>query len=331
MSLKDRAQLKEEVFEPEKLEKGATRDGFGKGVLEVGENNENMVVLSADLSGSTRVDDFKRKYPRRYVEVGVAEQNMATVASGLANYGKIPFMTSFAVFSPGRNYDQIRTTIALNDMPVKVASTHAGISVGPDGGTHQALEDISIMRTLPNMSVVQPADSIEAQKAVVKAIEWNKPIYLRFIRVETPVFTTWESPFEIGRAEVLYESKEAEVAIVACGFLVYNALLAAKELKKEGIGSIVVNNHTVKPMDESTIIYAAGQAGAVVTAEDHQVAGGMGSAVSEILSREKPTPMEFVGVDDEFGQSGSSEDLIEHYGLDVNSVVKKTKKVLERK
>lgn len=331
MSLKNKAKLNNEVFDPKKLEKEATRDGLGKGILKAAESNKDLVVLSADLSESTRVHWFKERFPERYVELGVAEQNMATVASGLANYGKIPFMTSFGVFSPGRNYDQIRTTIALNDMPVKIASTHTGVSAGPDGATHQALEDIAMMRTMPNMTVVQPTDAIEAQKAVMRALEWTGPIYLRFARMETPVFTTPDSPFEIGRAEVLYESRKAEVALIACGPPVYNALIAAYKLKEKGVGSIVVNNHTIKPMNESAIVYAADQAGAVVTVEDHQKAGGMGSAVAEALSRKMPTPMEFVGVDDRFGQSGEPEELIEHYGLDVDSIVKKAKKIIKRK
>lgn len=302
-------------------EEGSTRDGYGKGVLELGEKNENIVVLCADLAESTRSHWFKEKFPERYIEIGVAEQNLATVASGMATYGKIPFITSYAVFSPGRNNEQIRTTISLNDVPVKICGMHAGVSVGPDGATHQQLEDIALMRVQPNMQVVVPADVEEARKATIASADTGKPMYLRFARAKTPIFTTEKTPFEIGKAEIFWESKDPKVAIIACGSMVYNALIAAKELGDIGIGTIVVNNHTIKPMDNKTIVDVAKRVKAVVTVEEHQVAGGMGSAVAELLAKEHPTKMAFIGIQDKFGQSGEPNELIEHYGLGIGSIV----------
>ena len=312
-------------------EEKPTRDGFGKGVVEAGEKDERVVVLCADLAESTRAHWFKEKFPLRYIEVGVAEQNLATVAAGLANYGKIPFMASYATFSPGRNNEQIRTTISLNNLPVKVVGAHAGVSVGPDGATHQALEDIALMRVQPRMVVIVPADAEEAKKATIAAAGNGKPTYLRLGREKTPVFTTAETPFEIGKALVLWESENPQATIVACGALVYNALMAAKELADEGVGTIVINNHTVKPMDRETILAAARKTRAVVTVEEHQVSGGMGSAVCEILSQECPVPVEMIGVHDEFGQSGEPKELIEHYGMGVVHIKEAVRKVVARK
>jgi transketolase len=325
------AKLVENVFDVEKLEQAATRDGFGKGAVEAGEKDEQVVVLCADLAESTRALWFKEKFPKRYIEVGVAEQNMATVASGLANYGKIPFIASYAVFSPGRNNEQIRTTISLNNVPVKVCGMHAGVSVGPDGATHQALEDIALMRLQPNMMVIVPSDAEEARKATFAAAFTHTPVYLRFAREKSSVFTTSASPFEIGKAITLWESENPEVTLIACGNLVHNALLAAKELSDEGIGSIVLNNHTIKPIDERAILDAAGRTGAVATVEEHQVAGGMGSAVAEVLARHSPVPIEFVGVQDRFGQSGSPSELLEHYGMGVSHIKEAVKRVIGRK
>ena len=321
--------LVENLFE--KPEQAPTRDGFGKGVVEAGEKDERVVVLCADLAESTRTHWFKEKFPLRYIEVGVAEQNLATVAAGLANYGKIPFMASYATFSPGRNNEQIRTTISLNNLPVKVVGAHAGVSVGPDGATHQALEDIALMRVQPRMVVIVPADAEEAKKATIAAAGNGKPTYLRLGREKTPVFTTAETPFEIGKALVLWESENPQATIVACGALVYNALMAAKELADEGVGTIVINNHTVKPMDRETILAAARKTRAVVTVEEHQVSGGMGSAVCEILSQECPVPVEMIGVHDEFGQSGEPKELIEHYGMGVMHIKEAVRKVVARK
>src|SRR3989344_3183437 len=327
--IKTEAKLVENIFD--KPAEAPTRDGFGKGVVEAGEKDERVVVLCADLAESTRAHWFKEKFPNRYIELGVAEQNLATVASGLANYGKIPFMASYATFSPGRNNEQIRTTISINNLPVKIVGAHAGVSVGPDGATHQALEDIALMRVQPRMVVVVPADAEEARKATIAAAFNGKPTYLRFAREKTPIFTTAETPFEIGKAIILWEGENPQVALFVCGPLVYNALVAAKELADEGVSTLVINNHTIKPMDRETIVNAAQKTVAVVTVEEHQVSGGMGSAVAEILSQEFPVPMEFIGVHDQFGQSGSPSELLEHYGMGVSHIVTAVKKVITRK
>ena len=312
-----------------KAELKATRDGFGEGLVLAGEKNKNVVVLCADVSESTRAEGFKKKFPERFVEVGVAEQNMASVAAGMSFEGKIPFVASYAVFNPGRNNEQIRTAIAYNNANVKIVSSHSGVSVGQDGATHQALEDIGLMRMLPNMKVIVPCDVEEAKKAVVSASEISGPVYLRFFRNKTPVITTNHTPFKIGSAEVFKEGKD--VVIFACGPLVYNSLLAAMELEKEEISTAVVNVHTVKPLDKNTILKYARSVRAVVSAEEHQIAGGLGSAISELLAKEFPVPMEFVGVDDKFGESGKPEELIEKYGMDVESIKKAIKKVFSRK
>jgi transketolase len=312
-------------------ERVATRDGFGHGVVEAGEADPRVVVLCADLAESTRVEWFKEKFPERYIEMGVAEQNLAAVASGLANYGKIPFINSYAAFSPGRNFEQIRTTIAIAELPVIICGMHAGISVGPDGATHQPLEDIGLMRMMPHLTVIVPADAEEARKATIAAATLGSPVYIRFSREKSPVFTTTETPFAIGKANVLHRSDEPQVALIACGPLVHNALLAAEKLEAEGIGSIVVNNHTIKPLDESVILAVAREVKAVVTIEEHQVAGGLGGLVAELLARELPTPIEFIGVHDQFGQSGKPEELIEHYKLGVSHIIAAAKKVITRK
>ncbi len=309
----------------------ATRDGYGKALLKLGETNKQVVVLCADLSESTRSLAFKEKYPERFVQIGVAEQNLAVVASGLANYGKIPFIASYAAFSPGRNNEQIRTTISLNNVPVKIMGMHAGVSVGPDGATHQALEDIALMRVQPNMTVVSPCDSEEAYKAVLAAVEHNGPVYIRFAREKTPVMTAPETPFVLGKANTMWHSEhKPEVVIFATGPLLYNALLAAQQLDKE-IPTTVINLHTIKPLDREAVVAAAREAGAVVTVEEHQVMGGMGSAVAEVLSQECPVPHEFIGVHDQFGQSGEPKELIEHYGMGVSHIVAAVKKAQQRK
>jgi len=328
--LKDDQKLHSEIFSDEPSV-AYTRTGYGDGLVEVGHENENVIAVCADLAESTRTHLFKNEFPDRYVEVGVAEQNLATVGSGLAAVGKIPFISSYAAFSPGRNNEQIRTTISINNVSVKIVGAHAGISVGPDGATHQQLEDIALMRAQPNMKVIVPADYEEARKTVHLAVDLDGPVYFRLAREKTPVITTADSPFEFGKANILWESAEPEVALIACGPLVHNALVAAKQLEDEGVGTIVVNNHTIKPMDEATIIAVAKRCGAVVTVEEHQVAAGMGSAVAEILAQNAPTPQEFIGVHDRFGQSGTPEQLIEEYGMDVGSIVKAVKKVRERK
>jgi transketolase len=323
------AKLKENLFD--KPEMAPTRDGFGKALLELGESNPQVVVLCADLAESTRVLPFKEKYPERYIEIGVAEQNLATVASGLANYGKIPFITSYATFSPGRNNEQIRTTIALNNVPVKIAGSHAGLSVGPDGATHQALEDIALMRILPNMSVISPCDSEEARKATLAAAAHNGPVYLRLGRSSTQVMTTAETPFEFGKAQSVWSSEHAaEVVVFATGPLLFNALAAAKELEHR-VPVEVINIHTIKPLDVEAVVAAARNAGAVVTVEEHQAAGGLGSAIAEALAKECPVPVEFVAVQDRFGQSGEPTELAAHYGLDTSAIVKAIEKAHARK
>jgi len=324
------ARLSKDLFK-KSIERVAMRDGYGEGLVIAGEKDERVVVLCADLTESTRSSYFKERFPERFIEVGVAEQVLATVASGMANYGKIPFISSFAIFSPGRNWEQIRTTIALNDVPVKIGGSHAGINVGPDGATHQALEDMAIMRVVPNMVVVAPADAVETKKAVIEAAGNGKPTYIRFAREKTPVFTTDKTPFKIGRAEVFWKGKDPLAAIIACGSLVYQALLAARELRKNKIEVLVINSHTIKPLDEQAIIHAAKIAGAVVTVEEHQIAGGLGGAVAEVLSKNLPVPVEFVGMPDKFGQSGQSDELLEKYGMKAVNIIKATKRAIRRK
>jgi len=322
--------LVDNLFEQDSLEHASLRDGFSAGILEAGERDENVVVLSADVSDSVRAAAFKEKYPKRYVELGVAEQNLAVVASGLANYGKVPFIATYAVFSPGRNWEQIRTTVALADLPVKIIGMHTGVSVGPDGATHQALEDITLMRVVPNMQILVPCDREEARKAILAAAWNNKPTYIRFTRHETPVFTTSETPFEPGKAEYLWRSENPEVAIMGAGPLLYDALQAAQSLQNEGIGTSVLNLHSVKPMDIPRVLEAAGDAGAVVSVEEHQILGGVGGTIAEILTQNNPVPQEMVAVHDKFGQSGKAEELLEHYGLNTHGIIAAVHRVRQR-
>jgi len=323
------AKLAANVFE--KPDEAPTRDGFGKGAVEAGKADERVVVLSADLAESTRAEWFQKEFPQRFIEAGVAEQNMATVAAGMANYGKVPFITSYAAFSPGRNWEQIRTTIALNNVPVIVCGMHAGVSVGPDGATHQMLEDIALMRAMPNMIVISPCDAEEGRKATVAAAKLGKPVYLRFAREKTPVMTTAETPFEIGKAQVFWKGSAPQVAVFATGPLVHNALLAAQALEKEGISATVVNVHTIKPLDETTIIAAAQEAGAAVTVEEHQVNGGLGGALAELFAKKLPVPLEMIAVQDRFGQSGEPKELVEYYGLGASAIAEAIKRVIPRK
>ncbi len=316
-------------------EQRPTRDGYGDGLVAAGDADQNVVALCADLTESTRTEAFAKKFPGRFFELGVAEQNMATVAAGLGISGKIPFIASYATFSPGRNWEQIRTTIAYNDSNVKIAGHHAGISVGPDGATHQATEDIAIMRTMPNMKVFVPCDAIEARKATEAAAHIWGPVYLRFQREKTPVMTTTETPYAPGKAEIFWIPsagiKKPEVSIIVCGAITYNALAAARELEKEKIGVIVLNCHTIKPLDERKIIECVKKTGAVVTVEEHQIAGGLGGAVAETLAKYHPVPMEFVGMRDGFGESGQPAQLLEKYNMDVKSIVIAVKKAIKRK
>ncbi len=304
-------------------ERMTSRDGFGEGLVEAGKKNPNIWVLTADLAESTRVHWFKEAFPERFVEVGVAEQNLVTVAAGMAAVGKIPFATSYATFSPGRNWEQIRTTICYNDVPVKIIGCHAGLSVGADGATHQALEDIALMRVLPNMTVLVPSDYVEARKAVLAAVEHSGPVYIRLTRAPTPVFTTAETPFEIGHAEVFHAG--TDVTIVAAGSLVYESLLAAQSLMTEGISAEVINLSTIKPLDQSTLLASVKKTRAVVTVEDHQVIGGVGSAVAECLGELYPVRLKRVGVNDRFGQSGQPGELMTEYGLTQQAIINAVK------
>ncbi len=291
-----------------------TRNGFGEGLLEAAQANRNVIGICADLSESTRFEALKKALPEQYLEIGVAEQMLVAMAGGLAAVGKIPWIASYAMFNPGRSWEQVRTIMALNQSNVKIAGAHAGVSVGPDGATHQAIEDIAIMRVIPHMFVVVPCDSVQTKKATLALSQTFGPTYLRFAREKSAIVTSEATPFEIGKAQVFREG--TDVAIVACGILVYNALMAADKLSRErGIECRVVNNHTVKPMDEAAILDAAKTCGAVVTVEEHQIHGGMGSRVAEILSAQHPTPIEFIGVNDRFGQSGDPVELIEYYGM----------------
>jgi transketolase len=307
-----------------------TRNGFGEGLIEAGKKDANVVGICADLAESTRMEGFKKACPAQYMEIGVAEQMLVAMAAGLAAAGKIPWIASYAMFNPGRSWEQVRTTMALNETNVKIAGAHAGVSVGPDGATHQAIEDIAIMRVIPHMMVVVPCDSAQTKKATIALSEKWGPAYLRFARDKSPVVTTADTPFEIGTAQTFREG--SGVAIVACGILVYNALSAAQELAKEdGIDCMVVNNHTIKPMDEPAVIAAAKRCGAVVTVEEHQVHAGMGSRVAEILAANHPVPIEFVGVHDQFGQSGDPHELIEFYGMGTDAIKDAVRRAIARK
>jgi transketolase len=320
--------LTENIYD-RNIQKVSTREGYGQGLVELGKRNRNVVVLCADLSESTKADMFKEKFPDRYIEVGVAEQNLVTVASGLAAAGKIPFASSFAVFMPGRCLEQIRTTICYNNANVKLAGAHAGVNVGADGATHQALEDIATMRALPNMVVVAPCDVNETRKATVALAKIKKPAYIRFAREKTPVFTTERTPFKLGRAEVFRDG--SDVAIIACGPILYQAMLAARSLEKQKISAMVINNHTIKPLDEDLVLKAAKRTGCIVTAEDHQVTGGLGGAVAEFLSEKYPVPVVRVGVRDKYGESGSADELIKKFGLTDRDIVMAVRGVLKLK
>jgi len=315
------------------VEQVPIRKGFGQGLLKAGEINKNVVGLCADLTESTQMNFFADKFPERFVQVGVAEQNLITVASGMAAMGKIPFCSSYAVFSPGRNWEQIRTTITFNDRPVKIVGSHSGISVGPDGGTHQALEDIALMRVMPNIDVISPCDAIEAKKATLALVRTGKPAYLRLAREKTPIITTEETPFNIDQAEIYWipDMGLAQAGIIVTSGLLYKAILAAKELEVEGIKTKVMNLSSIKPIDVKAIVSLAKECKAIVTVEEHQIAGGMGSAVAEVLAQNFPVPIEFIGIRDLFGQSGTPDELVEHYGMGKNSIKEAVKKVLARK
>lgn len=322
------AYLNPKLFDKD-IEQVPSRNGYGEGLVLAGEENEQVVALCADLTESTRTLAFAEKFPQRFIQVGVAEQNLATVGAGMALAGKIPFISSYATFSPGRNWEQIRTTICYNDVPVKIVGSHAGISVGPDGATHQALEDIAIMRALPNMIVISPADSIEARKATQAMARLPKPCYIRLSRDKVPVITTNETPFEIGKAQVYYEG--TDVAIIATGSMVYRAILAAEEVKMDNISVRVINCSTIKPLDSDTILKAARDCGAIITVEEHQVTGGLGGAVAELICQNHPIPIKIIGVKDKFGESGEPNQLLEEFGLTTKSIVDAIKSVIKLK
>ena len=303
-----------------------TRDGYGEGLVAAGERNPDVVALGADITASVRVDWFKDRFPDRFFSIGIAEQNQIGIAAGLSLGGKVPFVTNYGVFLAGRAWDQIRTTVCYANLNVKLGGAHGGISVGPDGATHQALEEISIMRCLPNMKVVVPADSNETRKATLAAAEMHGPVYIRFGREKVPAITNDDTPFELGKAYCVREGKD--VAIIACGVMVYEGLVAAEALAGEGISAMVINNHTIKPLDKDTLLEAAKLTGAVVTAEEHQIAGGMGSAVVEFLAQNHPVPVKMIGVNDRFGSSGKPEVLMKEYGLVSDTIVDAVKKLL---
>ena len=320
--------LVKKLFNP-KIKMVPTRNGYGEGLVEAGKRNPNVVVLCCDLTESTRSSYFKEVYPDRFVQLGIYEQGMAAIAAGMALAGKVPFISSYAAFSPGRNYEQIRTCAALSETNVKIAGAHAGVSVGPDGATHQMIEDIALMRVLPNMTVLVPCDSVETKKATIAAAKIKGPVYVRFAREKTPVFTTGSTPFKVGKAEVFRKGKD--VSIVACGPLVYEALTAAEELNKDKINARVINCHTIKPIDKQILVKAARETGAIVTVEEHQIAGGLGSAVAEVLSESRPVPIERVGIKDRFGESGPPEKLLNHFGLTAPHIVKAVQRVIKKK
>ena len=295
------------------------KKGFGRGLLAAGKLDVNVVAACADLTDSTQMSLFKAEFPERFIEIGVAEQNLVTVGSGLAAMGKVPFVSSYAAFSPGRNWEQIRTTICLNNQPVKIVGSHAGVSVGPDGATHQMLEDIALMRVLPNMVVIAPGDSVEAEKATLAMAKDKRPNYLRLAREATPVFTTDKTPFEIGRAYVFHEG--TDVTIIATGTMTYQALKAAEELKKHNVSAEVIHMPTIKPFDNVTVLASVQKTGAVVTVEEAQIIGGLGGAVAEFLSENYPVPMTRIGMKDRFGESGEMNELFEHFGLTDKHIV----------
>lgn len=307
-------------------EKEPIRKGFGRGLLEAGKADKNVVAACADLTESTQMHLFAEAFPERFIEVGVAEQNLVTIGAGMAAMGKIPFVSSYAAFSPGRNWEQIRTTIALNDRPVKIIGSHAGVSVGPDGATHQMLEDIALMRALPNMVVVAPCDCVEAEKATMAMAKDKRPNYMRLAREATPIFTSPHTPFEIGKGYVFRVG--ADVSIIATGTMTYQALEAAKLLAIKDISVEVVHISTIKPLDADVILASAKKTRHVVTVEEAQINGGLGGAVAELLGEKLPTAMVRIGMQDRFGESGEPDELLKHFGLDAPAIAAAAQKLL---
>lgn len=313
----------------DELTKEPNRKGFGRGLKHAGELDENVVAACADLTESTQISVFRDAFPDRFIEIGVAEQNLVTVGSGLAKMGKIPFVSSYAAFSPGRNWEQIRTTVCLNDLPVKIIGAHAGLSVGADGATHQMLEDIAIMRALPNMVVLAPCDAVEAEKMTLAMAKDTRPNYIRLAREASPIITTEDTPFEIGRAYVYQEGKD--VTLIATGLMTYTALVAAHKLALDGIEAEVVHVPTIKPLDSETILKSVKKTRAVVTIEEAQITGGLGGAIAELLAEELPTPLQRIGVKDRFGESGTPDELYEHFGLTPRHITLAAHHVIDRK
>lgn len=306
-----------------------TRSGFGAGLTELGQKNENVVALCADLIGSLKMDDFKKNHPERFFQIGIAEANMIGIAAGLTIGGKIPFTGTFANFSTGRVYDQIRQSVAYSEKNVKICASHAGLTLGEDGATHQILEDIGLMKMLPGMTVINTCDYNQTKAATLAIADYEGPVYLRFGRPVVPNFMPADQPFEIGKAIVLNEGND--VTIVATGHLVWEALEAATALEAKGISAEVINIHTIKPLDEEAILKSVAKTGCVVTAEEHNFLGGLGESVSRVLSLNNPLPQEFVAVNDTFGESGTPEELMEKYGLNAKSIIEKAEKVISRK
>ena len=321
--------LNEKLFDPD-VEERPTREGYGDGLLELGETNPNVVALCADLTESTKVDKFAQKFPDRFFECGVAEQNMAAIAAGLGVSGKIPFISSYATFSPGKNWETIRTTIIYNQSNVKIAGHHSGIVTGPDGATHQATEDIAITRCWPGIDVIVPCDAIEAKKATIAAADIEGPVYLRFTRDKTPVITSKETLFKVGQINKVWVSDKPQVLIAATGHLLYQSLLAAKDLENQGIYVTVANIATIKPLDEEALISMIKDAGRIVTVEDHQIAGGLGGAIAEFCAQNYPVPIEFVGLRDTFAESGKPKELISKYEMDSEAIGEAVRKVISR-
>ena len=311
------------------IAKKANRDGFGKAIVELGEKDSNVWVLTADVSESTRTHWFAEKFPDRFVQVGVAEQNLAGAAAGIAACGKKAFISAFGAFSPGRNFDQIRVSVCYNNADVKIHASHCGLSVGPDGASHQILEDIAMMRALPNMTVLVPCDLEQAKKATLAAAKLKTPVYIRTSRENVAVFTTSNTPFEIGKANIYKDGKDA--AIFACGLQVYESLKAAEELKKKGIDAAVVDMHTIKPIDIQAVISFAKKCGVMVSVEDHQIDGGLGSAIAEVLAEHHPAHLKRIGMKSSFGESGSCSELYKKYGLDAAGIAKGVEEALKMK
>lgn len=322
--------LNEKLFDAD-CEVAPTRQGFGDGLVKLGETNPNVVALSADLTESTYAHKFAQKFPQRFFQTGIGEQNMASIAAGLAEGGKIAFISSYATFSPGKNWETLRTTAVYNEANVKIAGHHSGIMTGPDGATHQATEDIAITRCWPNMHVYVPCDSVEATKATIASADIKTPVYLRYTRDKTPVITTVDTPFKVGKLQTFWVTQNPKVTIFGTGYMLYYALLAAKELEEEKLNVLVVNVATVKPLSVEDVLETTRDTQAVVTVEDHQVEGGMGSAIAEVLAKTTPLPIEFIGLQNTFAESGKPGELVEKYNMGVKSIKEAVKKVIRRK